>query len=78
MSDSAKITTRDQTDVEKKLPPMVGRKNLALLVGNATYAGDPTNNLTPDFIGQLCRDSSNAALYWASTSASSGWKKLTP
>lgn len=44
----------------------------------ATYAGDPTNNLVPTFIGQFCHDTSNAALYWASTAASSGWKKLTP
>lgn len=43
---------------------------------HAEYAGDPTNNLTPDFQGQFCRDTSGAHLYWASTEASSGWKKL--
>lgn len=43
-----------------------------------TYAGDPTNNVTPDYLGQFCIDTTNAALYWASTAAAAGWKKLTP
>lgn len=51
-------------------------KALRKMLVPATYAGDPTNNLTPTFIGQLCHDTSNAHLYWASTAASSGWKKL--
>lgn len=41
-----------------------------------TYAGDPTNNVTPAYKGQFCIDTSGAHLYWASTTASSGWKKL--
>lgn len=41
-----------------------------------TYAGDPTNNVTPDYQYQMCIDTSGAHLYWASTAASSGWKKL--
>ena len=44
----------------------------------ATYAGDPTNNLTPDYQYQFCIDTSNGALYWASTAAAAGWKLLTP
>lgn len=56
----------------------VGSDALRKLMVPATYAGDPTNNLTPEFIGQYCHDTSNGALYWASTAASSGWKKLTP
>lgn len=49
---------------------------VAQAMGSTTYAGDPTNNLTPTHIGQTCRDTSGAHLYWASTAASSGWKKL--
>lgn len=49
---------------------------LRLLLTQAEYAGDPTNNLTPTFIGQFCKDTSGGHLYWASTAASSGWKKL--
>ena len=41
-----------------------------------TYAGDPTNNLTPKFIYAFCVDTTNGSLYWAGTAASSGWKKL--
>lgn len=51
---------------------------LRLLLTQAEYAGDPTNNLTPAFIGQYCKDTSNGALYWASTAAAAGWKKLSP
>jgi hypothetical protein len=40
------------------------------------FAGDPTNNVTPDFRGQPCVDTSGAHLYWASTAAAAGWKKL--
>lgn len=42
------------------------------------YAGDPTNNVTPDYAGQFCIDTTNSALYWASSAAAAGWKKLTP
>lgn len=42
------------------------------------YAGDPTNNVVPAFIGQHCLDTANAAFYIATSTASSGWKKLTP
>lgn len=69
---------RTQANVAAVLPPSVHRDSLALLIGHAQYAGDPTNNLTPQFIGEYCMDTANAALYWASTAASSGWKKLTP
>jgi len=39
-----------------------------------TYAGDPTNNLTPAYQYQFCIDTTNGRLYWASTALSSGWK----
>lgn len=76
MADSARLD--DRKNAEKFIAPQVGRKNLAKLCGCVTYAGDPTNNVTPQFIGEFCHDTTNAALYWASTSAAAGWKKLTP
>lgn len=43
------------------------------------YAGNPTNNVTPEFRGQWCFDTSNEAYYIAcSDTDSSKWKKLTP
>jgi|JI10StandDraft_1071094.scaffolds.fasta_scaffold586191_3 hypothetical protein len=56
----------------------VGSAFLKQRVTYQTYAGDPTNNLAPEHQYGFCIDTSNAALYWASTAASSGWKKLTP
>lgn len=41
-------------------------------------AGNPTTNLTPDFIGQECFDTANAAFYVATGLTSADWKKLTP
>lgn len=40
-------------------------------------AGDPSNAITPDFIGQMCIDTSGSKLYVAITAASSGWQAQT-
>jgi len=42
-----------------------------------TYAGDPTNNLTPTAKGEVCVDTTTPDIYIASTTASAGWKKIT-
>jgi hypothetical protein len=47
-------------------------------IAYTTYAGDPTNNVVPDFIGQECLDTSNSAWYKAHGTAAANWKKLTP
>jgi hypothetical protein len=58
-------------------PPTGSRyEKVQTLLVPRQYAGDPTNNDTPDFQGQFCEDTTNHDLYWASTTASSGWKKL--
>lgn len=54
----------------------VGSAFLKARLTYQTYAGDPTNNITPKHLYAHCVDTTNAALYWASTAASSGWKKL--
>jgi hypothetical protein len=43
-----------------------------------TYAGNPTNNLVPEFIGQDCLDTSNSDWYRSHGTAAANWKKLTP
>lgn len=44
----------------------------------AEYAGNPTNVLTPTFIGKNCFDTANQAMYVACGLTSADWKKLTP
>ncbi len=63
---------------DANIAPNVDTAALRKILVPKTYAGDPTNNVTPDFKHQFCHDTANAALYWASTTASSGWKKLSP
>lgn len=38
--------------------------------------GDPTSAVTPDFIGQICVDTTNSNAYIAMTAISSGWTKI--
>ena len=38
-----------------------------------TNAGNPNGSVTPDKVGDLCFDTSNLILYYASTTANSGW-----
>ncbi len=42
------------------------------------YPGNPTNNVTPPFIGKNCFDTANQAFYVATGLTSADWKKLTP
>lgn len=41
-----------------------------------TYAGDPTSNLDPEFIGQFCLDTSNDVFYVAPTLDSGDWAAI--
>ena len=47
---------------------------LAATVGYVEYAGSPIGNLTPDFIGQRCQDTSTGLFYVAQTATSAGWR----
>ncbi len=42
-----------------------------------TYAGTPVGNVTPDFIGQVCLDTSNSRFYMAYGTTSSSWKLMS-
>lgn len=50
----------------------------ARLMVYVTYAGDPTTNVVPAHIGQMCFDTANAAFYISTSLLAAGWKKLTP
>lgn len=50
-----------------------GQQNYNPVLENA---GDPTSAITPDFIGQLCVDTTNTHAYIALTAASSGWARV--
>lgn len=65
-----------QAYFDQSMIPEIHNKALAKILVPTTYAGDPTNNLLPEFQHQFCHDTSNGHLYWASTAAIDGWKKL--
>lgn len=55
---------------------LVNQDNILRLVLPLENGGDPTSAITPDFIGQLCVDTTNSNAYIAMTAASSGWTKI--
>jgi hypothetical protein len=65
-----------QAFLDANLAPDVDKAAQAKINVPITYAGNPTNNVTPEFQHQFCHDTSNGDLYWASTAAAAGWKKL--
>ena len=49
-------------------------------IGMATSAGSPSGVVTPEYLGQLCFDSTNSDWYMSTDvagSANTSWKKLT-
>lgn len=56
--------------------PFVGKEEINNLHAVIEYAGDPTNNVTPTHVHQLCHDTSNDKLYWAHGTAAANWKAL--
>lgn len=48
-------------------------QKLLLAFGNKYYSGSPVGNLTPDFIGQRCQDTTTNIFYVAVSMATSGW-----
>ena len=65
-----------QSVLEPQLEPTVDRAAIVANLVPQEFAGDPTNNVTPRHLYDFCVDTAGAHLYWASTTASSGWKKL--
>lgn len=54
----------------------VNERNALKLVCNQEYAGNPTNNVTPDFVGQICVDTTNHTVYGAKAATSADWVAL--
>lgn len=40
------------------------------------YAGDPTNNVTPEFVGQHCLNTVGSVFYIATGTAAANWAAL--
>jgi len=53
-----------------------GGRKIEKLLTYATYAGDPTNNVVPDHIGQQCFDTANSVFYIATGTTSADWAAL--
>jgi hypothetical protein len=49
---------------------------IAELLTWKTYAGNPTNNVTPDFIRQFCHDTTNSKVYFSTGLTSANWTAL--
>lgn len=47
---------------------------LRKIVTHTSYAGDPTSNVTPAFVGQICHDTANDDWYIAHGTANTAWK----
>jgi hypothetical protein len=56
------------------IAPMLGRDDLADAVGYVENAGSPVSSLTPDFIGQLCLDTTNSVFYRATGVTTADWQ----
>lgn len=67
-------STREHCEI--LLPPQVGRKDLANLLGYITNAGVPAG-IVPEFIGQKCFDTVNEEFYFAYGLLAGNWRTQT-
>lgn len=51
-------------------------RDISLRQGYQTYAGNPTNNITPRWIGDDCLDTSNGKWYRSIGDAAADWRAL--
>jgi len=67
--------TCTQAFFKAKFPPSIQRdKNLEALLTHQEYAGDPTNNAVPRYVGDHCHDTSNDDWYIAHGLVAADWK----
>lgn len=57
--------------------PRIGKEAHHTLLAIKDHGQDPTNDLTPDHIGQFVHDTANDTLYWAHGLLQANWKLLT-
>ncbi len=67
---------RSAAELDALLEPHTDKAALIQSLAYATYAGDPTNNLVPAYIGQDCLDTSGNHWYRAHGLTNADWKKL--
>lgn len=71
------IPTTAFTLIKKKMGnQLMNQDNLLKLLLPLENAGDPTNAITPDFVGQICVDTTNAHIYGAKAATSADWIQL--
>jgi len=63
------------TDDEREIS--LWSKRVCDLLSYQTYAGVPTNNVVPRWVGDRCLDTSNDDWYVAHGTASANWKVTT-
>lgn len=66
------------TFIKKKFgsAALVNLDNIVKALAPLENGGDPTSAITPDFIGQVCVDTTNSHTYVAQTAISSGWARI--
>lgn len=79
ISNALKAATKATEDVLQRFLPawLPGRTEIAAGAGYVEYAGSPVGNLTPDFVGQRCFDTTAGAFYLATSTTAAGWKPIT-
>lgn len=79
ISNALKAATKATEDVLQRFLPawLPGRTEIAAGAGYVEYAGSPVGNLTPDFIGQRCQDTTTGLFYVAQTVSANGWALST-
>lgn len=75
--DLVTATKATQGVMEQVIAPQVGRRDLALAVGYAEYAGTPVGNVTPNFIGERCFDTTNSDFYIAVALTNANWAPMS-
>lgn len=67
---------RSYDELDRLLEPTTDKLAMVKTIAFATYAGNPTNNLVPEFIGQECLDTANNDWYRSHGLTDADWKKL--
>lgn len=52
----------------------VNQNEIRTFLVHTTFAGDPTSNVVPNHVGQICHDTTNDDWYIAHGTANTNWK----
>lgn len=70
----ATVVNKDEGDLAGNPGSVVDK---SYVEPSVEYAGDPQGNVTPEFAGQICLDTTNGALYVAEDTSSDSWVPAT-